>query len=73
MSHRKTGLTASCSASAAAGLAYASFATTTVLLVAHILERERLDSSEVWMIGDRAHDIVGGRANCSLTLGAGLA
>ena len=38
-------------------------------LIAHILERERLDSSDVWMIGDRAHDIVGGRANNTRTMG----
>ena len=38
-------------------------------LIAHILEHERLDPSEVWMIGDRAHDIVGGRANNTRTIG----
>jgi phosphoglycolate phosphatase len=32
-------------------------------LIAHILTRECLDPSDVCMIGDRAHDIVGGRAN----------
>jgi phosphoglycolate phosphatase len=38
-------------------------------LIAHILERERLDPSDVWMIGDRSHDIVGGRANNTRTMG----
>ena len=38
-------------------------------LIAHILKRERLDPSDVWMIGDRAHDIVGGRANNTRTMG----
>src|SRR5262245_47706652 len=38
-------------------------------LIAHILERERLDPSDVWMIGDRVHDIVGGRANNTRTMG----
>jgi phosphoglycolate phosphatase len=38
-------------------------------LIAHILERERLDPSEVWMIGDRAHDIIGGHANKTRTVG----
>jgi phosphoglycolate phosphatase len=28
-------------------------------LIANILERERLDPSDVWMIGDRSHDIAG--------------
>ena len=37
-------------------------------LIAHILERERLDPSDVCMIGDRAHDIVGGRANNTRTI-----
>jgi phosphoglycolate phosphatase len=37
-------------------------------LIAHILERERLDPSDVCMIGDRAHDIVGGRANNTRTM-----
>ena len=38
-------------------------------LIAHILERERLDPADVWMIGDRSHDIVGGRANSTRTMG----
>jgi phosphoglycolate phosphatase len=37
-------------------------------LIAHILEREHLDPSDVCMIGDRAHDIVGGRANKTRTI-----
>jgi phosphoglycolate phosphatase len=38
-------------------------------LIAHILERERLEPSDVWMIGDRGHDIIGGRANNTRTMG----
>jgi phosphoglycolate phosphatase len=37
-------------------------------LIAHIIERERLDPSDVCMIGDRAHDVVGGRANNTRTI-----
>jgi phosphoglycolate phosphatase len=37
-------------------------------LIAHILEHERLDPSDVCMIGDRAHDIIGGRANNTRTM-----
>jgi len=37
-------------------------------LIAHMLKRERLDPSDVYMIGDRAHDIVGGRANNTRTM-----
>jgi phosphoglycolate phosphatase len=38
-------------------------------LIAHVLECERLDAARVWMIGDRAEDIVGGRANGTGTIG----
>jgi phosphoglycolate phosphatase len=38
-------------------------------LIAHVLERELLDPSDVWMIGDRALDIIGGRANNTRTVG----
>ena len=39
------------------------------VLIAHILERERMDPAEVWMIGDRSHDILAGRANSTRTMG----
>jgi phosphoglycolate phosphatase len=32
-------------------------------LIRHVLEQEQLDPAKVWMIGDRAHDTVGARAN----------
>ncbi|HWF43808.1 MAG TPA: HAD hydrolase-like protein, partial [Candidatus Kapabacteria bacterium] len=38
-------------------------------LITHILDIEKLESSRVWMIGDRAQDIVGGRANGTQTIG----
>jgi len=38
-------------------------------LIATILSKEQLDRSEVCMIGDRSHDIVGGRANRTYTVG----
>jgi phosphoglycolate phosphatase len=38
-------------------------------LIAHVLKRERLDPSSAWMIGDRAQDLVGGRANGTRTIG----
>jgi phosphoglycolate phosphatase len=40
-----------------------------VELIAHVLERERLDPARAWMIGDRAEDVVGGRANGTGTVG----
>jgi phosphoglycolate phosphatase len=40
-----------------------------VELVAHILRTEGLDPSRTVMIGDRMHDIVGGRRNGTRTLG----
>lgn len=39
-------------------------------LVAYILAAERLDPERTWMIGDRLHDIAGGRANGTRTIGA---
>lgn len=39
-------------------------------LVAYILETERLEPSDTWMVGDRSHDIVGGAANGTRTVGA---
>jgi len=38
-------------------------------LIAHVIERERLAPSQVYMIGDRAQDIAGGRANGTRTVG----
>jgi phosphoglycolate phosphatase len=38
-------------------------------LIAHVLERQRLVPERVWMIGDRAHDIIGGRRNGVRTMG----
>jgi phosphoglycolate phosphatase len=38
-------------------------------LIAHVIERERLTPSQVYMIGDRAHDITGGRTNSTRTIG----
>ena len=38
-------------------------------LITHVLERERLDPGRTWMIGDRALDIAGGRANGTGTVG----
>jgi phosphoglycolate phosphatase len=38
-------------------------------LIAHTLRRERLDPARAWMIGDRALDISGGRANGTGTVG----
>jgi phosphoglycolate phosphatase len=38
-------------------------------LIAHVLESEQLDPARTWMIGDRAQDIVGGRANGTGTIG----
>lgn len=32
-------------------------------LIRHALEQEQLDPAKVWMVGDRAHDTVGARAN----------
>jgi phosphoglycolate phosphatase len=32
-------------------------------LIRHVLERERLPRESVWMIGDRRHDVAGGRHN----------
>lgn len=32
-------------------------------LIRHVLERERLAREAVWMIGDRMHDVTGGRRN----------
>jgi phosphoglycolate phosphatase len=40
-----------------------------VELVAHVLAAENLDSARTWMIGDRAHDVRGGRANGTHTAG----
>jgi phosphoglycolate phosphatase len=37
-------------------------------LISHVLERERLARDAVWMIGDRAHDVIGGRHNGVRTL-----
>ncbi|HEY9228086.1 MAG TPA: HAD hydrolase-like protein [Gemmatimonadaceae bacterium] len=39
-------------------------------LLAHLLDREGLDPSEAWMIGDRRHDMIGGSANGTHTAGA---
>ncbi len=38
-------------------------------LIAHVLDRQRLARERVWMIGDRAHDIAGGRRNGVRTMG----
>jgi phosphoglycolate phosphatase len=38
-------------------------------LIAHVIEREKLTPSQVYMIGDRAQDIIGGRANDTRTIG----
>lgn len=38
-------------------------------LIAHVLDSERLDPARVRMIGDRAEDILGGRANGTGTIG----
>lgn len=38
-------------------------------LIAHVLERQQLARERVWMIGDRAHDIAGGRRNGVRTMG----
>jgi phosphoglycolate phosphatase len=38
-------------------------------LIAHVLDRHRLPCERVWMIGDRAQDIVGGRHNRVRTMG----
>lgn len=38
-------------------------------LVARVLEDERLDPANVWMVGDRAADVAGGRANGTRTIG----
>ena len=38
-------------------------------LIAHVLERQRLAREQVWMIGDRAHDVIGGRRNGVRTMG----
>jgi phosphoglycolate phosphatase len=38
-------------------------------LVAHVIASERLDAPQVWMVGDRLHDIRGGRANGTRTIG----
>jgi phosphoglycolate phosphatase len=38
-------------------------------LIAHVLESERLDPASTRMIGDRAEDVVGGRANGTGTVG----
>lgn len=38
-------------------------------LIAHVLDRQRLARESVWMIGDRAHDIAGGRRNGVRTMG----
>ncbi len=38
-------------------------------LIAHVLARERLAREDVWMIGDRAHDVAGGRRNGVRTMG----
>lgn len=40
-----------------------------VHLIGHVLECERLHPAGVWMIGDRAADIAGGRANGTGTIG----
>jgi phosphoglycolate phosphatase len=37
-------------------------------LIRHVLEREQLTREAVWMIGDRAHDVIGGRRNGVRTL-----
>jgi phosphoglycolate phosphatase len=39
------------------------------VLIGYMLERERLDPRRTWMIGDRALDIHGGRANGTRTAG----
>ncbi len=38
-------------------------------LVRHLLATERLDPGRTWMIGDRSHDVTGGRANGLRTIG----
>jgi phosphoglycolate phosphatase len=38
-------------------------------LLAHILEIERLQASEIVMVGDRKHDIIGARANGIRSIG----
>ena len=38
-------------------------------LIGHVLDRHRLARERVWMIGDRAHDIAGGRHNRVHTMG----
>lgn len=38
-------------------------------LIAHLIDRERLDPSDIVMIGDRKYDIAGGRANRTATAG----
>ena len=38
-------------------------------LIAHVLEHERLDPENVWMIGDRVFDVAGGRKNGTRTIG----
>src|SRR5687767_5879976 len=38
-------------------------------LIAHVLDRHRLAPERVWMIGDRADDITGGRRNRVRTMG----
>jgi phosphoglycolate phosphatase len=40
-----------------------------VELVAHVLERERIEPAGARMIGDRAEDVLGGRANGTGTIG----
>jgi phosphoglycolate phosphatase len=40
-----------------------------VALIAHVLEVERIDPAGAWMIGDRAEDVRGGRANGTGTVG----
>lgn len=39
-------------------------------LMAHVLGREQLPASNVWMIGDRSHDVVAARANGVASVGA---
>ncbi|MCB0713280.1 MAG: HAD hydrolase-like protein [Ignavibacteriae bacterium] len=38
-------------------------------LIAHVIEQENLSAEETWMIGDRRHDVIGGRANDLRTVG----
>jgi len=38
-------------------------------LVAHVLSVEELDAAQTWMIGDRAHDVRGGRSSGTHTVG----